>query len=183
MTRIGRQLALVLIICFATMSCQAPEPQEHAEIGMVLHYRGVDDTILGRQFDLMEAMDADWVRIDLDWSAIESERGRYDWAVTDKLVDQAEAHGINVLGVIAFTPDWARSSTESAPENRRHQRPDRLSDYAEFTRMVVQRYAPRYGTNPTPASSGRRCRTPTSTVSCSARPPMRSVTSILTRPC
>ena len=143
MTRIGRRLALVLIICFAATSCQAPEPQKHAEIGMVLHYRGVDDTILGRQFDLMEAMDADWVRIDLDWSAIESERGRYDWAVTDKLVDQAEAHGINVLGVIAFTPDWARSSTESAPENRRHQRPDRLSDYAEFTRMVVQRYAPR----------------------------------------
>lgn len=143
MTRIGRRLALVLIICFAATSCQAPEPQKHAEIGMVLHYRGVDDTILGRQFDLMEAMDADWVRIDLDWSAIESERGRYDWAVTDKLVDQAEAHGINVLGVIAFTPDWARSSTESSPENRRHQRPDRLSDYAEFTRMVVQRYAPR----------------------------------------
>jgi polysaccharide biosynthesis protein PslG len=134
-----RLLALVLIGSTA-LSCQAPAPPE---IGMTLHPRGADAALVKRQFDLMAAMNVTWVRIDLDWSAVESERGQFDWAYPDKIVDEAKAHRMKVLGVLTYTPAWARSSTISDPTTASHSRPDRSSDYARFARAAAERYAPR----------------------------------------
>ena len=134
-----RLLSLVLI-GFTALSCQAPAP---GGIGMTLHFRGADAALVKRQFDLMADMNVAWVRFDLDWSAVETERGRFDWAFPDIVVDEAQSHGMKVLGVLAYTPAWARSSTIGDPTTASRSRPDRWSDYASFARVAAERYAPR----------------------------------------
>ena len=147
MTKFRKTLVRVLLLVMiglSALSCSSPTPPKQAEIGMFLHFRGADATTIGRQFDLMEAMDVTWVRIDMDWSVIESTRGQFDWTLTDTFVDEAAAHKMNVLGVVAFTPQWARASApDDDPELLRHYRPDRLSDFADFARAAAQRYTPK----------------------------------------
>jgi Beta-galactosidase len=123
------RLLLVVLIGFTALSCQASVPPE---IGMTVHFRGADGALVKRQFDLMAAMNVTWVRMDLDWSAVESERGQFDWAYPDKIVDEALARRMKVLAVLAYTPTWARSSAISDSTIASHSRPDHLSDYASF---------------------------------------------------
>ena len=104
---------------------------------MTLHFRGADAATIKRQFDLMAAMNVTWVRMDIDWSVVESKRGQLNWAYTDSFVNEAVARRMNVLAVLAFSPAWARSSATS------RSRPDQLSDYAKFARIAAERYASR----------------------------------------
>jgi hypothetical protein len=134
-----RLLSLVLIGS-TLMSCQSIRP---AELGMTLHFRGADAATLTREFDLMAAMGVTWVRVDVDWSVIEDEQGRPDWASVDPIVDEAVRRDMNVLAVLAFTPSWARPSSPGDIGAVRHARPARLSDYATFARTAADRYAPR----------------------------------------
>lgn len=134
-------LLSILLIGTAALACRAPAPA--VEIGMTVHPRNADPAGVKRQFDLMTEMNAAWVRVDIDWSAVESQRGRFDWSYPDLVVDEAAAHGINVLAVVAFSPDWSRTTTTGDPTTERHSRPDQLSDYADFARIAAKRYAPR----------------------------------------
>lgn len=108
---------------------------------MTLHLRGADSASLQRQFELMAEMDVTWVRVDVDWSAIESTQGQYDWTSSDMIIDEAAAHRMNVLAVVAYSPAWAVTGGQSAGNS--HSRPERLSDYAGFARTAVERYAAR----------------------------------------
>lgn len=132
-------LLSLIMIGGSVLSCGTSAPA--VEIGMTVHSRGADDTTVSRQFDLMAEMNASWVRVDLDWSAIEPQRGQFDWAYPDLVVDRAAAHGINVLAVVAFSPDWARTTTGD-PATAKHARPDQLADYATFARTAAERYTP-----------------------------------------
>ncbi|MBO0681408.1 cellulase family glycosylhydrolase [Mycolicibacterium sp. S2-37] len=139
--RRGASLTLVaLLVGFSALACQATRP---AEIGMLLHYRGDDAATIARQFDLMADMGVRWVRFDIEWSLIQSEPGTFDWTSTDTIVDEARAHGMNPLAVLAFTPGWAVTAQGLAESDARHARPDQLSDYATFARIAAERYAPR----------------------------------------
>lgn len=109
---------------------------------MTVHSRGADETTIRRQFDLMAQMNASWVRVDLDWSAIEPRRGQFDWAYPDLVVEEAAAHGIGVLAVLASSPEWARTGTGD-PATARHARPDQASDYGTFARLAAERYTPK----------------------------------------
>ena len=84
------------------------------------------------------ATGARYLRIDVDWSAIEQQPGISDWSVVDRIVDQARACGLDVIGLIAYTPAWAR-----APGTSEHSPPTDPSNFAAFARTAVERYAPR----------------------------------------
>lgn len=139
-TRLVRLLS-VLIIGVVPPSCQPP-PSFDVELGMMLHFRGADVATIKRQFDLMAAMHMTWVRLDIDWSVVEPERGQFDWVHTDELFNEAKAHGLNVLAVLAFSPPWARPSDTGPEATGSHSRPDQLSNYGDFARVAAQRYAP-----------------------------------------
>jgi GH35 family endo-1,4-beta-xylanase len=110
---------------------------------MTVHFRGADAATVKRQFDLMAEMNVTWVRIDIDWSVIESEQSQLDWTSTDTLVEQAAAHRMNVLGVLAFSPAWTRSSAPDPSPNAKHSRPDEVTSYANFARVAAERYTAR----------------------------------------
>jgi hypothetical protein len=135
-----RLLSLVLIACIP-LSCQASAPV--VEIGMTVHSRGADAAAIKQQFELMATMNVTWVRVDFDWSVAETERGQFNWDYPDAIVAEAAAHGMKVLGVLSSSPEWARPSTQGHSTTARHSRPEQLTEWADFTRIVADRYASR----------------------------------------
>lgn len=65
---------------------------------------------LDRQMAGVVDAGATWIRMDLDWSLIEHDRGRKDWSMTDRVVRSARSHGLHVLAILTYSPPWARQN-------------------------------------------------------------------------
>jgi hypothetical protein len=48
-----------------------------------------------------------WVRIDANWLDAEQSQGQFDFTLFDAVVNAAQAKGLKVLAVLAYTPAWA----------------------------------------------------------------------------
>lgn len=79
------------------------------------------------------------IRVDLDWATIQlNSRDEYDWRLFDRIVRAAEARGLRLQPVLAYTPYWARDedceSHMCAPAD--------TGEFAEFAGAAASRYAP-----------------------------------------
>lgn len=90
---------------------------------------------LARELGIYQGMGLTWLRIDVDWSSIEAVQGVYDWSTPDRGVAAAQAHGMKVLGILAYTPTWAQSvpGDDKSP-------PVDMGDFAEFCGLAAARY-------------------------------------------
>lgn len=99
----------------------------------------LSEQALNTRLSGMEAAGATWVRFDFDWSTIQPNNSTsYDWAPYDRVVASAVAHHLQVLGIIDYTPAWARASncgTNKCP-------PASDATYAQFAAALSKRYAP-----------------------------------------
>ncbi len=91
-----------------------------------------------REYEAVAQTGATWLRVMIDWNTIEGKKGQFNWGWLDHIVDEAQRHDLQVLGIIGFTPPWARlagfsSLFPSAP-------PANPADFAKFCAQVVQRY-------------------------------------------
>jgi polysaccharide biosynthesis protein PslG len=77
-----------------------------------------------------------WLREDFHWGAFERRPGVWDWSVGDRLMRNASLAGIDVLGVIAYSADWAASGPTI------YHPPRDPNEYAAFCRALVNRYGP-----------------------------------------
>lgn len=141
-------LSVALIGALALLSACAPTPPPAPPTGCGSNDIGVatgapimylPDAELDRELDAIRDVGARWIRIDMDWSVIEPTRGQQNWAVTDRVVDRARARGLEVVGIIAYTPAWARV----AGGGDTHGRPADPAAFGSFARQVAQRYASR----------------------------------------
>jgi len=57
--------------------------------------------------DAVKDVGASWIRIDFNWFMVEPQQGQYDWALFDKLVNDARARGLEVFATIGYGPAWA----------------------------------------------------------------------------
>jgi hypothetical protein len=79
-----------------------------------------------------------WVRFDINWNVIQHNGPTsYDWSTFDRMVANANARGIKVLGMINYTPPWARPAGTASSY-----RPD-PAKYAAFVRTAVAHYSAR----------------------------------------
>jgi polysaccharide biosynthesis protein PslG len=89
-----------------------------------------------RYLDGVAATGAKWIRVGLYWSVIQP-RGRssYAWTPFDRIVAAARARGLNVLGVLIYTPPWARppGADPSTP-------PSDPSEYARFAAAAAAHF-------------------------------------------
>jgi hypothetical protein len=83
----------------------------------------------------MVSLGAKWLRVDLDWGVVERTRGVFDWRVTDRVVNAARARGLSVLGILTYTPAWARpaGTTDKSP-------PSSPATYTTFVRAAATHY-------------------------------------------
>lgn len=91
-----------------------------------------------RNLDSQKAMGAQIVRFDINWTSIQNGGpSSYDWGPFDAVVQGLNARGMKALGMIAYTPAWARpagTTDKHAPTN--------VADYANFCEATARRYAP-----------------------------------------
>jgi hypothetical protein len=99
---------------------------------------GQSETDLVRDLEGMAATGATYLRFDLPWSYIEEQPGEFRWGEFDRIVDGAHACGLEVVGLLAYSPEWAR-----APGTSEHSPPLAVDDFAAFATEAVRRYAPR----------------------------------------
>ncbi|MGB5757850.1 MAG: cellulase family glycosylhydrolase [Acidimicrobiales bacterium] len=92
---------------------------------------------LERDLQLMADLGIGALRLDFDWSRIESTRGRLDWEPTDRIVEAAAAEGIAVHGLLAYTPSWARP-----PGTSDKHPPEDAGAFAGFATAAAERYRP-----------------------------------------
>lgn len=140
--RLSVGLAAVVVAAMVTPS---PIPTAHAAPpavpaagygfgdGAQMTWLGAAD--VNRELDAVTKTTATWFRVLIPWTKIETAKGQYNWGQTDLVINAATARGLKVLGVIAFSPDWARpgGSYFTAP-------PNNVADYADFSQAVVNRY-------------------------------------------
>lgn len=102
------------------------------------------DAELDRELTAIRDAGATWLRFDVDWSTVEPIRGQQNWAMTDRLVDRAKSRGLNLVGIITYTPPWAR--VPGVPADDSHGYPADVAAYGTFARQTAQRYANRVST-------------------------------------
>ena len=68
-----------------------------------------------RVFSGVAATGAHWVRVDMPWAWVEEHgptprNGHGNWGAIDPIVESATRHGLKLLPIIGFTPEWASDS-------------------------------------------------------------------------
>jgi hypothetical protein len=95
---------------------------------------------LARQLDDYRALGARWLRFDMAWSGVQADGpDSWNWAPYDRLVRAARERDLKLLGMIAYTPAWARPAScrdddKCAPAD--------VQDFASFAGQVARRYGP-----------------------------------------
>ena len=88
----------------------------------------------------MEAGGFRWLRQRIAWDLVESERGVYDWAVWDEIVEAVGRHNVQLIAVLDGSPTWARREGDAgnplAP-------PTETRDFGDFAEAFAARYGDR----------------------------------------
>ena len=98
----------------------------------------LDQTEIDSYFVQLKELGVEWVRWDIDWPSIQpNNSAQYNWKGSDMVAEASQKYGIKSLGIITYTPKWARSpacieSPKCAPAN-----PD---EFANFSGEVAKRY-------------------------------------------
>lgn len=114
----------------------APAPQPPAATGQML---GPDfgaqafmwwrEDVADRDLTLMKNAGFRWVKQWFAWDDIEGAgRGQYDWSIPDRIVNQVEEHGLNLLVRVDREPGWAGPP------------PQNTEAFLEFLAELAQRY-------------------------------------------
>ncbi|MCI3270488.1 cellulase family glycosylhydrolase [Streptomyces cylindrosporus] len=112
--RIART-ALVLLVAGALLAAGCtPRASSHTSLRLGIAYGDrlvwMSDRDLAASLDDAVAVGARWVRADLSWQDVQADGpDRYRWGLFDRVVTAAEARGLTVLPVLAYTPAWARA--------------------------------------------------------------------------
>ncbi|SKX56112.1 beta-1,4-xylanase [Mycobacteroides abscessus subsp. abscessus] len=75
------------------------------------------------------------VRLDLSWPLLEPAEGVFNWAPLDRVVNALRSSGIDVLGIIDYTPAWASGHSDLVTY-----RPNTAAEYGDFAGTVASRY-------------------------------------------
>lgn len=85
--------------------------------------------------DAMIELGSRWIRLDIDWARIEPERGQLEWTTTDEVVRAAHDRGFRILGLLTYTPSWARP-----PGTNDKYPPSDPAAFARFAAAAAERY-------------------------------------------
>lgn len=72
----------------------------------------------------------DWIRMDILWSDVEPEKGLWDFAKYDRLVDLLNRNGIRILAMLHYNAAWAKEWNT----------PPDTEDFTRYAQTVVRRY-------------------------------------------
>ncbi len=98
---------------------------------------------IAHDLDLVNGMGFTWAKQKFSWREIEGlEKGAYDWYRPDRIVDEAEKAGVNLLVRLDRQPFWSEPRDNIFKDN---QPPANYQDFGDFCGAVAERYAGRIG--------------------------------------
>jgi arabinogalactan endo-1,4-beta-galactosidase len=89
------------------------------------------------EWQRMKRSGVDSTRAVLRWDLAEPAKGQYDWTTSDALVSLAARNGVELLPIVIYAPEWARSIPHEGASP-----PKNPSDYAAFMTTLITRYGP-----------------------------------------
>lgn len=127
---------LVAILLSASSSASTLSSNVGIAAGGDLTY--LDQQNLDKYFQNLTQLGVTWVRWDIEWRAVEKERGIYNWETSDKVAKTAQKYGIKSLIIIHLPPEWAIQ--EGLYNENRQSPPKEFEDFAYFAKQVAIRY-------------------------------------------
>jgi hypothetical protein len=140
--------ALVLVLALTATGCgllgnsgSGPGPVPGAMMGFSPGGGLVweSDADLSRDLDNAASTGAKWIRVDVNWTGVESSPGQFRWGYVDRAVNAVQSRGMHALMTLDYTPTWARtpscSSSMFCP-------PADPNTYATFAGAAATRYGP-----------------------------------------
>jgi hypothetical protein len=88
------------------------------------------------QLELLRAMGATWVRLNLDWEGIQPRPEVWDFSQADASIAAAESAGLKVYACLLYSPPWASS-------NGRSNGVPRAAAWEAYVSAVARRYGQR----------------------------------------
>lgn len=112
---------------------------------------GVDPGLApdAQDYNQMAAAGVETVRVGLTWSAVQPQKGPFNWRVPDATTANLAANGIEYLPVLAGTPGWVADQPTTPPLAS----PQAKFEWAAFLKAAVGRYGP-HGTFWRPSPDG-----------------------------
>jgi hypothetical protein len=90
-----------------------------------------NDASIERATDLMKNAGVGFARMDFLWADVEPEKGRFDFAHLDRIVDITTKQGVRVLGALHYNPHWRKVPWSTAPDS---------DAYVLYARAVVRHF-------------------------------------------
>ncbi|GHT13283.1 hypothetical protein FACS1894170_09110 [Planctomycetales bacterium] len=106
-------LSSILFLCF--LSCQLLNAQEksntspvHSPFGICAHLQGGEEyDQMPKNLELMRKAGIRWVRTDFRWVGVENPQGNWHFENLDRILDETEKCGIQVLPILNDAAPWA----------------------------------------------------------------------------
>ncbi len=130
--------SLLLLLLPLSLSAQIPAPVIPDGVGVNIHFVTGHE----RDLDLIAAAGVKFVRMDFSWTAIEKERGKYDWLEYDTLTANLEKRGLRALYILDYSHPLYEETVEGKnPINQQVQKttasPQRQESVAAFARWAA----------------------------------------------
>ncbi len=126
-----RKIIITIVSLFALSALSAwllPANVSTSPYGINVHLSGND--ALGKVKDA----GIKWIRIDINWFAVENTMGNFNYTNIDRVVNYANANGLSILATLAYTPGWANNNKgiNYSPDNEYY--------WKYFVQETVRRY-------------------------------------------
>lgn len=116
---------------------QIPAPTDirasNNPLGTNIHAKAIIND-LEAILDSIVAAGINWVRFGISWQDIEPQKGVFNWDIHDAVINACVARKISILGGLWYgNSNYSSTGHWAGP-------PDDYNDYANYCRLVVQRY-------------------------------------------
>ncbi|MBI4319867.1 MAG: hypothetical protein HY675_15365 [Chloroflexi bacterium] len=106
-------------------------PTTGLRYGMQAHLIGQDQP---RVMQMLRGAGFSWMKQQIRWTDIEGSKGAYNWGITDSMVANAQAQGVNLLFSVVAAPGWATGNNPVAGP------PSNYDELAGFMGALASRY-------------------------------------------
>ncbi len=116
--------------------------EDRVELGVSPGFSILEEPVdqLRDDLDALVTLGVTRLRVDVSWAVLQPGSDRFDWSSTDRVMGEARARGIDVLGVLGYEPDWARRTTADGTAL-----PVDPQAFAAFAGLAADRYAEEVG--------------------------------------
>lgn len=116
-----------------------PWPQDRFGYGIQIHGNATVGDPVQTMDVVANQLGLDWVKIQVQWWLVHPSPDANQWFFYDGVVEQATAHGLNIMLSVVGAPEWTRAAGNHIGP------PDDYSQYAAFLTELINRYPEQIG--------------------------------------